>query len=528
MALAVLGVTGIAAVVSYEHAIALVRADGECAPCREGALPAGKESDRPQRRKAARCYSPGSGGAILGAIAPITRSSAAAPAATPAAARPWKARRRVLPSTPVSMPRTRSSIRDDALTVTFPERSARTVAYVARMRLTSPVACMAAGGVLLALFAADVPLAGLAHQSLNASSGSLPVWVTAPFAVVGLVLAWRRPANPVGWLMVGVAFFFALSEDASYYTVADYGLRHGGLPLGGVALFAEPGWAPGIVLAGLLILVFPDGHLPSSRWRWLVWTYATAAALWIAGTLVVTAGALINHHTQVDSSGNLLLLSGSDPAAGWWNVVQVVFFVLLAACFLASLAGQALIYRRSSGIRRQQLKWLIAGTATILVGAPLYALLKIPSWAGGIVPVGILALPVSIGVAVLRYRLFDIDRIVSRTLAYAIVTGLLVGVYAGLVLLTTEVFRFHTPVAVAASTLAAAALFSPVRRRVQHLVDRRFNRARYDAETTVAAFADRLKDAVNLDAARDDLAQTVHEALEPAHLSVWVSPRLAS
>ena len=127
--------------------------------------------------------------------------------------------------------------------------------------------------------------------------------------------------------------------------------------------------------------------------------------------------------------------------------------------------------------------------------------------------------------AVLRYRLFDIDRIVSRTLAYAIVTGLLVGVYAGLVLLTTEVFGFHTPVAVAASTLAAAALFSPVRRRVQRLVDRRFNRARYDAETTVAAFADRLKDAVNLDAARDDLAQTVHEALEPAHLSVWVSPR---
>ena len=108
--------------------------------------------------------------------------------------------------------------------------------------------------------------------------------------------------------------------------------------------------------------------------------------------------------------------------------------------------------------------------------------------------------------AVLRYRLFDIDRIVSRTLAYAIVTGLLVGVYAGLVLLTTEVFGFHTPVAVAASTLAAAALFTPVRRRVQRLVDRRFNRARYDAETTVAAFADRLKDAVNLDAARDDLA----------------------
>lgn len=127
-----------------------------------------------------------------------------------------------------------------------------------RGRLASPAACAVIGVMLLALFIAAVPLAGLAHQNLYADSGSLPVWVTAPFAVVGLVLAWRRPANPVGWIMLGGAFFFALSEDASYYTVADYGLRHGDLPLGGVALFAQPGWAPGIVLLGLLILVFPD------------------------------------------------------------------------------------------------------------------------------------------------------------------------------------------------------------------------------------------------------------------------------
>ena len=140
-----------------------------------------------------------------------------------------------------------------------------------RFRLTSPAACAVIGVVVLVLFIAAVPLAGLAHQNLNASSGSLPVWVTAPFAVVGWVLAWRRPANPVGWIMLAGAFFFALSEDASYYTVADYGLRHGDLPLGGFALFAQPGWAPGIVLVGLLILVFPDGRLPSSRWRWLMW-----------------------------------------------------------------------------------------------------------------------------------------------------------------------------------------------------------------------------------------------------------------
>jgi len=398
---------------------------------------------------------------------------------------------------------------------------------VGSIRLTSRAACLAVSGLLVALFAAAVPLAGLAHQTLNASGGSLPVWVSAAFAAVGLVLAWRRPANPLGWIMVGSAFFFALSEDASYYTVADYGHRHGDLPLGGLALLVQPGWAPGIVLLGLVVLVFPDGRLPSARWRWLVFAYAAVAAVWMAGTVELTVHALADHRTQVDSGGNLLLLSGSDPAAGWWNVAQELFFPLLAACWLASITSQALSFRRSSGERRQQLKWLLAGSVVAFVGLGLATRVRgVPNGVAlSAMVIVFLALPVSIGVAVLRYRLFDIDRIVSRTLAYAIVTGLLVGVYAGLVLLTTEVFRFHTPVAVAASTLAAAALFSPVRRRVQRLVDRRFNRARYDAEATVAAFADRLKDAVNLDAARDDLAQTVHEALEPAHLSVWVSPR---
>jgi hypothetical protein len=142
---------------------------------------------------------------------------------------------------------------------------------------------------------------------------------------------------------------------------------------------------------------------------------------------------------------------------------------------------------------------------------------------GQVLSVAIAALPVSIGVGILKYRLYEIDRLISRTLAYAIVTGLLVGVYTGLVLLTTQGFGLHTPVAVAASTLAAAALFAPVRRRVQHAVDRRFNRARYDADLTVAAFAARLKDAVDSDAIRDDLSGLVNRAPEPAHVSLWVS-----
>jgi hypothetical protein len=394
-----------------------------------------------------------------------------------------------------------------------------------RFRLASPATALVLGGLLLALLIADVPLAHLAHQSLNESSDSLPVWVTAPFALVGFVVAGRKPRNPLGWVILAMAGFFALSEDASYYTVADYRLHHGGLPLGSVALLTEPGWAPGLVLIGLAFLLFPDGRPPSARWRWVVWVYAAVAFLWIGGTVELTVGAIIGHHIQVDSSGNLLLLSGTDRAAGWWNIVQDVFFPLLAVCWLASLAGQVLSYRRSSGERRQQLKWLITGSAVALAGG-ISALLSNGSSVGGYFALaGVLAIPMSIGVAVLRYRLFDIDRVVSRTLAYAIVTGLLVGVYTGIVLLATHVVSIKTPVAVAVSTLAAAALFNPLRRRVQRVVDRRFNRARYDADRTVAAFAARLKDTVELGSVRADLARTAYQALEPVHVSVWINER---
>ena len=144
------------------------------------------------------------------------------------------------------------------------------------------------------------------------------------------------------------------------------------------------------------------------------------------------------------------------------------------------------------------------------------------SVSGEILGIGLAALPVGIGVGILKYRLYDIDRIISRTLAYAIVTGLLVGVYAGLVLLATQVLEVSSPVAVAGSTLVAAAVFNPLRRRVQRAVDRRFNRARYDADAAVAAFSARLKDAVDLDAVRTDLLDVVRRSLEPAHVSVWV------
>ena len=188
---------------------------------------------------------------------------------------------------------------------------------------------------------------------------------------------------------------------------------------------------------------------------------------------------------------------------------------------------QVVSWRRSAGERRQQLNWLMAGGAAALVSfiAAVFASAAHGAWqvVGDVLVIGLAALPAAIGVGILKYRLYEIDRIISRTLAYAIVTGLLVGVYAGLVLLARQVLTVDSPVAVAASTLAAAALFSPLRRRVQRVVDRRFNRVRYDGERTVEAFAARLKDAVDLDMIRADLAGVVNRALEPTHVLVWTA-----
>jgi hypothetical protein len=188
--------------------------------------------------------------------------------------------------------------------------------------------------------------------------------------------------------------------------------------------------------------------------------------------------------------------------------------------WLGALGHQIRSWRRSSGERRQQLKWLLSGTVACAVLGISAVATDSAIWEIAIV--GLAALPVGIGIGILKYRLYDIDRIISRTLAYAIITGLLVGVYAGLVLLATQVLGFASTWAVAGSTLAAVALFTPLRRRVQRAVDRRFNRARYDADAAVTAFAGRLQDAVDLEAVRTDLLTSVAAALEPAHLSVWL------
>ena len=187
-------------------------------------------------------------------------------------------------------------------------------------------------------------------------------------------------------------------------------------------------------------------------------------------------------------------------------------------------------YRRSSGERRQQLKWVGAGAMIAVVSLTIGLFFSQSTHGVGnvvwmLTRVGIAAFPISLGVAMLKYRLFEIDRLISRTLAYAVVTSLVVGMYAGIITLTTKALGFRTPIAVAASTLAAVALFNPLRHRVQRLVDRRFNRARYDAVATVAAFTARLRDAVDLETVRSELLEVVNQAVEPAHASVWIRQR---
>ena len=389
-----------------------------------------------------------------------------------------------------------------------------------RFRLASPAAAAALGAVMLVLAAASIVLAALSGQ-LRISSIGPPV-VISIYAVVGVVVARHQPRNPEGWVLLTAALLFVLSEEAGSYAVLRYHLGHAGLPFAQVAVLLVPLWVPAAVLFPVVILLFPDGVL-TRRWRRALWAYAVLVAGAAASAVAPAIAAVARGDIRIDSFGDAANVGYPGSAAV--SAVQPVVVLLTGVFWLAFIARPFFTWRRAGGVRRQQLKWLACGgSATIVLGFLGSAFNA--SVAGKVLfGVGAAALPVSIGVGILKYRLYEIDRIISRTLAYAILTGLLVGVYAGLVLLATQVFRFHSTVAVAAATLAAAALFSPLRRRVQRGVDRRFNRARYDAERTVAAFAARLKDAVDLDSVRDDLAGVVQQVLEPAHLSVWMSRR---
>ncbi len=387
-----------------------------------------------------------------------------------------------------------------------------------RFRLATPATATVLGVVALVLTALTATLTGLTHQ-LTVQSVVTGVPIPLVYGGVGVIVARHQPRNPVGWLLIGFVVLFLIPVDAGHYAVLRYRLGYHQLPFGPAAVVLVSTWALAFALFALVLLLFPDGRLTARRWRWVLCAYAVLVAYLVVVNIAQPLAADAHHAISVNSSGDV-----AYRLSGWVTRLTPIVYLAIGAIWLSFAGHQVLSWRRATGERRQQLKWLACGAAVTLCVGPLGSVVGSTA-VSNLLEVGVVALPAGIGVGIMKYRLYEIDRIISRTLAYAIVTGLLVGVYTGLVLLATEVLRVHTPVAVAAATLAAAALFNPLRRRVQRTVDRRFNRARYDAEQTVAAFAGRLKDAVDLNVIRDDLAGVVQQALEPAHVSVWLSGR---
>jgi MFS family permease len=401
------------------------------------------------------------------------------------------------------------------------------VSAVFSSQRVAPAVAVALGVLTLGAGLSTVPLDSLIHQAGPggpAADWLLTAAVMVPEAAVGTLLAARRPRNPLGWLLL--AIFLISVEPADQYAALDYRMHHGTLPLGGLAVTVGATWPLFLLLIAVVLWLFPDGRLPTGRWR------RTAVIALIAGVLLGLAAsgsgvaAAAGHDIRVNATGSLLTEQG-----GIWNILHSALVIAVAASWLTWLAVQVPRYRRAAGERRQQLKWLYSG-AVVLVISVFAGALASGSTSGRaelvtnlITPLGFLAFAACFAVAVLRYRLYEIDRIISRVISYAIITAVLAGLFAGLVLLATVVLPFKSSVAVAAATLAAAALFNPLRRRVQHAVDRRFNRARYNADQAVAAFAARLKGAIDLDSVRDDLAGVVNQALEPAHISLWISNR---
>jgi hypothetical protein len=361
-----------------------------------------------------------------------------------------------------------------------------------------------------------------AHQS---EAQFIRLMTVLPAPAIGALLAIRRPANPFGWLLLGTGLFLSVGDGASAYVVLDYRLHHGGLPLGPLAVALEPAYLLGLVLFTGCLWLYPDERLPSGRWRRVALCICAAGLGYGLVVFVPWTAAALAPRVRVDASGTPAGLTHGATGLIWQ--VSAVGILGLLLSWVAWLAVQVPRYRRSTGERRLQLKWLYSGGVVTVISVAVSVLQTgSTSRAWGIITavaaVGLGAQPVALSIGILKFRLYDIDRIISRTLSYALVTGLIVGVYAGVVLLTTRVLPFPGSVGVAASTLIAAVLFNPLRRRIQRLVDRRLNRARYDAEATVAAFAGRLRGSVDLTSVQQELAAVVDRAFEPTHVSVWL------
>ena len=339
-------------------------------------------------------------------------------------------------------------------------------------------------------------------------------------ATVGLVLALRRPSNPIGWLYAAAGLAWAYSVPLGPWV--EQRVREGRpLPLfAQVSLVtSDLGWAPAIALGVTLpALLLPNGHLRSRRWRVVVVTSVTGAVLaMVAGSL---APGPLEEWGGID---NPLGLAG--PVGSVAAVLTIVGVLLHWLSLPPALVCVVLRFRASRGVERQQMRWVAAGAAAAVVGL----LISLPSGLGfapevvsSLVFPALLCPPVAVAVAVLRYRLWDLDRLVSRTITYFLVTALLVIPYLAILPVASQLAGGAGSLAVAAATLTAVAAFAPLRRRIRGLVDRRFNRRRYDAARTVESFAARLRDQVDLDALHGELLAVVDHTMQPTRTSLWL------
>jgi hypothetical protein len=359
----------------------------------------------------------------------------------------------------------------------------------------------------------------LAQLTLGAFVG--PVLAAVSATTAGAVLASRRPRHPVGWLLLALGLSLAWGGVAPAY--AAYGLlaRPGALPAGpAVARY----WPITIVTAqtalSFVLLLTPTGSLPSPRWRW--WARLTVAAAVVLVVALAVARGPLDPRYQV--------LGGPFDLRGQGGMLLVVNQLALAVTTLAVVVGAGSLvvrFRRAGGVERQQLRWVASAAALAVVGAVValgglaVGATAVVNWTiGGCFAV----LPVALGAAILRYRLYDLDHIISRTLAYGLLTLLLGGGYAAVVLGLGQLLGRDSSLVVAAATLAVAALFQPARRRTQQAVDRRFNRRRHDAARIIEAFGARLRDQVDLDALHGELLAVADQTMQPAQVSLWLRP----
>jgi hypothetical protein len=380
-------------------------------------------------------------------------------------------------------------------------------------------------GLTLALVAcayAFVILTTLRGRPTDVYSYLAPLGVI-PYALVGGVVASRRHKNPVGWFLVSSAVIVALQDFMIQYTTYNPVTDSDVLPLRQELVWLLS-WTyiPGFMLfLAFLPLYFPNGRLLSSRWRWVVRI-----------AVLVTVACAVNSAFLPGQIKDLGIVNplGVEALRPISSRINNLLFVTLFAVVFASAISLVLRFRRSRGQERQQIKWLAFAASLV----PVWLVINYPVQAFSPLLFAVvenlmfMGIPVAVGIAVLRYRLYDIDRIINRTLVYGSLTAILVVVYFGGIVVLQRVFVLLTgqqsTLAVVASTLLIAALFTPLRRRIQGFIDRRFYRRKYDARKTLEAFSTKLKNETNLEALNNDLVGVVRETMQPAHVSLWLRP----